>query len=77
MSVEAYVFIECEHGKSTSVVEKVGNIGGVREARMVTGPYDVIALVAASSFKVLGDVVVRKIQAVKGVKRTLTNVIIE
>ena len=75
--VEAYVFIECEHGKSTAVVEKLRNIGGVRDARMVTGPYDVIVLVEASSFKVLGDVVIKKMQAVKGVKRTLTNVVIE
>lgn len=77
MAIEAYVFVECEQGKSASVVEKIAKIGGVRDARMVTGPYDVIALVAASSFKVLADVVIKKIQAIKGVKKTLTNVIIE
>jgi len=75
--VEAYVFVECEHGKSAAAVEKLRSIGGVRDARMVTGPYDVIVLVEASSFKVLGDVVIKKMQAVKGVKRTLTNVVIE
>ncbi|HHL39905.1 MAG TPA: Lrp/AsnC family transcriptional regulator [Deltaproteobacteria bacterium] len=77
MSVEAYVFVECEHGKSGVVAEEIRRIGGVKDAKTVTGPYDVIALVAASNFKVLGDVVVTKIQAITGVKRTLTNVIIE
>lgn len=77
MSVEAYVFVECEHAKSREVMGALLKIGGVKEVKIVTGPYDLIALVAASNFKVLGDVVISKIQAVKSVKRTLTNVIIE
>jgi len=77
MSVEAYVFIECEHAKSKEVLDKLMKIGGVKDARIVTGPYDLIALVAASNFKVLGDVVMSKIQQISEVKRTLTNVIIE
>ncbi len=77
MAIEAFVFIECEHAKSREVMEKLLKIGGVKEARVVTGPYDIIALVAASNFKVLGDVVITKIQAVNHVKRTLTNVILE
>jgi len=77
MSVEAYVFVECDHGKSRDVGNKIEKIAGVESAKTVTGPYDVIVLVAASNFKVLGDVVIKKIQAIQGVKRTLTNVIIE
>lgn len=77
MSVSAYVFIECEHGKSMTVTDKVGRIAGVRDAHAVTGPYDVIAYVAASNFKVLGDVVIKKIQGVAGVRKTLTNVVVE
>ncbi len=77
MSVEAYVFIECEHARSKEVLDKLVKIGGVKEAKVVTGPYDLITLVAASNFKVLGDVVISKIQAIKYVKRTLTNVVIE
>lgn len=77
MAVEAFVFIECEHAKSKEVLDKLVKIGGVKDARIVTGPYDLIALVAASNFKVLGDVVISKIQSLSYVKRTLTNVIIE
>ncbi len=77
MSVEAYVFIECEHGKSREVMSKLLKIGGVKGGRVVTGPYDIIAHVAASNFKVLGDVVISKIQSLSYVKRTLTNVIID
>lgn len=77
MSVQAYIFIECEHAKSKEVQEALLKVGGVREARIVTGPYDIVALVAASSFKVMGEVVLQKIQAIKYVKKTLTNVIME
>lgn len=77
MSVEAYVFIECEHARSKEVQEKLLKIGGVKDARIVTGPYDLIALVAASNFKVLGEVVISKIQSINYVKKTLTNVIID
>lgn len=77
MAVEAYVFIECEHARSKEVQEKLLKIGGVKDARIVTGPYDIIALVAASNFKVLGEVVISKIQSVNYVKKTLTNVIID
>lgn len=77
MAVKAYVFIECEHARSREVMEKLLKIGGVEDARIVTGPYDLIALVAASNFKVLGDVVISKIQAIPNVKKTLTNVILE
>lgn len=77
MSVEAYVFIECEHARSKEVQEALLKVGGVKEARIVTGPYDIIALVAASSFKIMGEVVLKKIQSIKHVKKTLTNVIME
>lgn len=77
MAVTAYVFIECVQGKARDVAEAVGKVGGVREAHPVTGPYDVIAVVTASNFKVLGDVVMKRLQGVEGVIKTLTNVVIE
>lgn len=77
MAVEAYVFIECEHARSRDVQEKILKIAGVKEARIVTGPYDLIALVAASNFKVMGEVVLTKIQNIPYVKKTLTNVILD
>ncbi|MDP2690492.1 MAG: Lrp/AsnC ligand binding domain-containing protein [Deltaproteobacteria bacterium] len=77
MAVEAYVFIECEHAKSKQVLEKIAKIAGVERANIVTGPYDLIAIVTASNFKVLGDVVISKIQSEEHVKKTLTNVIVE
>ena len=77
MAVQAYVFIECDHGMSREVCDELVKIAGVKDARIVTGPYDIIALVEASNFRVMGDVVISRIQLLKSVKRTLTNVIID
>ncbi len=77
MAVQAYVFIECEHAKSKQVYELVSAIAGVQQVNIVTGPYDVIAIVTASNFKILGEVVISKIQAAPHVRKTLTNVIVE
>ncbi|MBI5885542.1 MAG: Lrp/AsnC ligand binding domain-containing protein [Deltaproteobacteria bacterium] len=77
MSVQAYVFVECEHARSREVLDEILKIGGVTQASIVTGPYDIIALVTAANFKILGDVVIMKIQTANYVKRTLTNVVME
>ena len=77
MAVEAYVLINCDHRKGREVQKKLLKIGGVQDARIVTGPYDLVALVAAANFKVLGEVLISKIQSTQYVTKTLTNIIIE
>lgn len=77
MAISAFIFVECSQGRSLSVAEKIGKIPGVKEAYAVTGPYDVIAFVSAPNFSNLGEVVVKKIQAIDGVLRTLTNIVVE
>ncbi len=77
MAIEAYVLIECDHAKGREVLKKLLKIGGVKDARIVTGPHDLIALVEAANFKVLGSVLMTKIQSTPHVKKTLTNIILE
>lgn len=70
--VEAIVLVQVKVGTSSAVVQAVGEVGGVTEAYVVTGPYDVIARMEADSLDQLGHLVVSSIQAVEGVTRTLT-----
>jgi DNA-binding Lrp family transcriptional regulator len=70
--VEAIVLVQVKVGRSSAVAEAVGEIGGVIEAYVVTGPYDVIVRVEADNLDELGQLVASRIQAVKGVSRTLT-----
>jgi len=70
--VEAIVLVQVTVGASSAVVQAVGEVDGVTEAYVVTGPYDIIVRVEADSLDQLGQLVVSSIQAVEGVTRTLT-----
>ncbi len=77
MAIAAYIFIETVQGKSKAVATEDAKITGVKTAHTVTGPYDVITFVETDSIKDLGDSIVSRIQAIPGVLRTLTNVVID
>ncbi|MFC8721097.1 Lrp/AsnC ligand binding domain-containing protein [Kitasatospora sp. NPDC057198] len=70
--VQAYILIQTEVGKATSVAESIAKITGVITAEDVTGPYDVIVRAEAESIDELGRLVVANVQQVEGITRTLT-----
>ncbi|MEU5839436.1 Lrp/AsnC ligand binding domain-containing protein [Streptomyces diacarni] len=70
--VQAFVLIQTEVGKASTVAEIVSKIPGVIQAEDVTGPYDVILRAQADTMDDLGRMVVAKVQQVEGITRTLT-----
>ena len=72
MSVQAYILIQTEVGKASSVANAVSAIAGVTIAEGVTGPYDVIMRAESASMEDLGRTVLAKVQTVAGITRTLT-----
>jgi DNA-binding Lrp family transcriptional regulator len=70
--LSAYVLIESEPGKVAHVALALRDLDGVQLAEDLAGPYDVIARVQASSLDELGKLIVFRIQALDGVTRTLT-----
>jgi len=70
--VQAYILVQTDVGKAASVAATIAQIEGVVLAEDVTGPYDVIARVEASSVDDLGKLVISKIQDTDGITRTLT-----
>jgi len=77
MAVLAFIFLECTVGKAREVARRVSKVRGVKLAHAVTGAYDVVALIEVSSVTALGTAVVSKIQAIPGVLRSSTNVVVE
>ncbi len=51
MSVQAYILIQTEVGKASSVAKAVSAIAGVTIAEGVTGPYDVIMRAESASME--------------------------
>lgn len=72
MTVHAYVLIQTDVGKASQVAQQLGAIAGVLVADGVTGPYDVIARAEATSMDDLGRLVVRDMQQIDGITRTIT-----
>ena len=72
MTVHAYVLIQTDVGRAAHVAQELSRIEGVLVADGVTGPYDVIARAEAPSMNELGRMVVRDMQQIEGITRTIT-----
>ncbi len=70
--MEAYVLIQTEIGQVHHVLAELRGLALVQRADDVTGPYDIIALLAGESLEQIGHEVVEGIQVIEGVTRTLT-----
>jgi DNA-binding Lrp family transcriptional regulator len=70
--VHAYILIQTSVGRSVDVSAAIGEIQGVTRVDAVTGPYDVIAMVAANTVDELGKLVLSQIQLIPNITRTLT-----
>jgi DNA-binding Lrp family transcriptional regulator len=70
--IAAYILIQTEIGVVGSVAAEVAGVKGVTSSEAVTGPYDVIARAEARNLDELGKLVVRRVQDVPGITRTLT-----
>ena len=70
--LSAYVLIETQVGKVAHVAQAMSDLDGVQVAEDLAGPYDVIARVQASGLDELGRLIVFRMQALEGVTRTLT-----
>ncbi len=73
---KAYVLIETTVGKNREVIDALRNLKGLSAVDMVTGPFDLIAVVEADSLAEVGDVVTAKIHPIPGVTRTVTCLVV-
>ncbi len=69
---KAYVLIETQVGKAKDVVEAIRRVVGVISVDLVTGPYDIIAVVQAETLNEIGDLITAKVHPISGISRTVT-----
>ena len=72
MATKAYLLVETAVGKTREVAGTLREMGGIESVDVVTGPYDIIAVVVGDDMTVVGDLVTEKIHTVQGVVRTVT-----
>jgi DNA-binding Lrp family transcriptional regulator len=71
--MEAFIFINTDAGLLWKVAEKASKIEGVKIARAVTGPFDVIIYVEFVKIEDLG-VLIDALQSIEGVVKSQTSV---
>ena len=74
--LHAYVFITTRKAEERQVADTIGEFPTVRAAHVITGNIDVVAFIEAADLGALWDTV-NQIQAVPGVTRTTTSVVVE
>ena len=72
MDAKAFVLIETAVGKNREVVAHIRKLRRVISVDVVTGPYDVIAIIQGETLAEIGDLVTGKIHPISGISRTVT-----
>jgi DNA-binding Lrp family transcriptional regulator len=75
MSIKAYVLANVQVGSGEGAVKDLLAIEGVKSVENVTGPFDVIAVVEVDDTRALGNLLISKIESIKGITNTLTCVV--
>ena len=78
--VTAYVFVNFrseEDVSQRSLAEHVSKIPGVYEVSVISGEWDIVLKVRASSVEEIGGLVVDKLRAMKGIEKTQTCVVFQ
>lgn len=72
-----YLRINTAVGREKEVRDALRRIRGVKSADMVTGRYDVIAIVEEETYESTFRTVLDKVRSIKGVTKTETDLVIE
>jgi len=72
MAAKAFVLIETVVGRNKEVVTALKQLEGMESVSVVTGPYDIIAIIEGETLNDIGDLVTAKIHPITGISRTVT-----
>ena len=72
MATRAYILIETSIGKSQDVVNTLEGIKEVNMLDVVTGPYDIIAVIEASDLPSIGKILSNEMHRMPGIVKTVT-----
>ena len=72
MEAKAFVLIETSVGRNKDVANALKKLKGVKSVDIVTGPYDIIAIMEGDNLNDIGDLVTGNIHPINGISRTVT-----
>jgi DNA-binding Lrp family transcriptional regulator len=72
LPTRAFILIETQVGRANQVVRALRSLPGVMSADVVTGSFDVIALIEVDTMGAMAELVTGQMQSIRGVLRTIT-----
>ncbi len=72
MAARAYVLMTTDVGKAGEVVKQLRQIPGVQNADVLTGPYDLVAVIQGPDNNALGHLVMNEMHGIPEVRSTIT-----
>jgi DNA-binding Lrp family transcriptional regulator len=69
---KAFILMETMVGRTREIANQMSNLEGVKSVDLVTGPYDIIAVVEADTLNQIGDIITQVIHPIGGISRTVT-----
>lgn len=73
----ALIMIVAEVGSMRDVFEEIEGLPMVREAKMLAGPYDIMAVAESDKLSEIMETLIEKIRSIDGVGETVTHIFIE
>ena len=70
--VGSFILLNCKKSQEKNVIVHLREIPEVKDIQCVTGPYDILVKVEASTIEKLNEVVTWKIRKIKNVRSTYT-----
>ena len=78
MTAKAYVLVRTVASTTDTIAEKLESIDGVQSpVELVTGPYDLIAIIETPTVDEVLSIVLDRIRPIEGVKDTLTCIAVQ
>ena len=68
----SYLLVETSVGKTRDVVSGLRTVKGISFVDMVTGPYDIIAVLETKDLNEVGNLVTEHVHVIPGILRTIT-----
>ncbi len=68
----SFVLLNCKENQEKDVIAQLKKIPQIKETQCLTGPYDVLVKIEASTIEELNEVITWKIRKIKNVRSTYT-----
>ena len=77
MAIKAYLLVETAIGTTRDVATSLRGVEGIDTADVVTGPFDIIAVINVEDFTKVGILVTEKVHTIPGIVRATSYPVVD